>query len=160
MNVKVTIKYDGNIVEFEGNPLSVLESVISFFSKVIPTFKLAQEIMYNVDTKDLINMLRPYVMISENGDIILTDSGESLSMSNKILSVLIAAKLLKITGLRNTDFLTLNEISSLISASPKSTSSRLSELYAKGYVEKGRDEEGVKYKVSLKGIISFHRRVS
>lgn len=160
MKIKATIKYNDNIVEFEGDPESVLESILSFFSKVIPTFKLAREIMYSIDTKDLVNMLKPYVIVSEKGDIILTESGESLSMSNKILSVLIAAKLLKITGLRKTDFLTLYEISSLISASPKSTSSRLSELYAKGYVEKGRDEEGVKYKVSLKGIINFHRKIS
>ncbi|PCN51198.1 hypothetical protein B6U99_00180 [Candidatus Geothermarchaeota archaeon ex4572_27] len=160
MKVKVTVRYDGNTVELEGGPREVYESLQSLFKKILPTYELAREMLYSVDVKDLVEILRPYVVISEEGDIILTEAGESLSMSNKILSVLIAARLLKMLGKRESEYLTLNEIASIISASPKSTSSRLSELHARGYVERGRGEEGVRYRVSLKGIMGFQRKTS
>lgn len=113
----------------------------------------------NIDINDLMNIIKPYMQLSRNGEMIFTDTGESLSMSNKIMLVLIGARLLKMLGIKNNDYLSLHEISSYISSTTKSTSSRLSELNSKGLVEKYRDESGVKYRVSLKGIIYFSRKM-
>lgn len=157
--LKIIIKYDKQVIEFEGEPKEVLQAIISFIEKILPTYKIAKEIIYNIDTEDLIKIIKPYVLISESGDIILTDQGDTLSISNKILTVLIATKLMYLLKIRKNDFLTLNEIAILVSASPKSTSSRLSELYNKGYIEKYRGDEGVKYRISLKGIFSFQRKL-
>jgi len=157
--LKMRIEYDGKVFEFEGDIDELYKEVILFFNKIIPTYKLASEILVNIDINDLVNIIKPYLQISKDGDMIFTESGEALSMSNKIITLLIGAKLLNLLGIRRGDSLSLQELSKYLSSTTKSASSRLSELYSKGFVEKYKDDEGVKYKVTLKGIVYFGRKL-
>ena len=157
--MKVKIVYEDKVLEFDGDVEEVYKQIISFFNKVIPAFELANKILVNIDINDLVNILQPYLQISREGDMIFTENGEALSMSNKIVVLLIGAKLLNALGIRQVDSLSLHEISQYIASTSKSVSSRLSELYSKGFVERYKEEGTVKYRVTLKGIVYFSRKL-
>jgi len=156
--LKVKIEFEDKKFEFEGDVEEVYKELNSFFNKIIPTYKLARDILVSIDVNDLVKIVKPYLRISITGEMIFTEDGESLSMSNKIIVLLIGAKILRYIGKRKDDALLLHEIAKFLSSTSKSTSSRLSELYSKGYIDKCKTDEGVKYKITLKGIIYFSRR--
>lgn len=156
--LKVKLELEGQTYEFEGKLDDVITAINKVISKVYPSYNLARSIMINIDVKDLIEMIRPFLMITESGVVVFTSAGEKLSIINKIMAVLIASRLMKLSNIRDDDYMSLSELSNTVVSSPKSTSSRLSELFAKGYIEKKRGDDGVKYRVSLKGILAFQRK--
>jgi CTP-dependent riboflavin kinase len=157
-SLKVKLELEGQTYEFEGELDDVITAINKVISKIYPSYNLAKSIMINIDVKDLIEMVKPFLMITEDGDVVFTSMGEKLSIINKIMAVLIAARLMTLSNIRNDDYMSLSELSYIVASSSKSTSSRLSELFSRGYIEKKRGDEGVKYRVSLKGILAFQRK--
>jgi hypothetical protein len=156
--IKVKLELEGHFYEFEGELEDVIRAINKVFSEIYPGYNLAKRIVINIDINDLIDMLKPFLHITEAGHIIFTPTGEGLSISNKIMAALIAARLMKLSNIRTDDYMSLSELSYIVASSTKSASSRLSELYSKGYIEKMRGDDGVRYRVSLKGILAFQRK--
>jgi DNA-binding transcriptional ArsR family regulator len=152
--VRVNISYGDLEYSVEGEVEDVIRSVITWLEKVVPAFDVASKLVIDIDYVKLSDVISRFLMISKDGDIIFKDLGsKKLSLSNKVLLSLSAAKLLHVWGKRNVDGFYLYELSKNIGASSKTISSRLSELYASGYVEKSRVEDGVLYYITIKGIL-------
>lgn len=152
MSVKITWK--GETFEFTGDSQSTARQVERFLLKTLPEIALAKKLLVSLDAKDLAEIVSPLIKITEENKIITNFPRKKVSVSDRILILLISQKLLYVGNLAEGDKLTLREISNVVLASSKSTSSRLSELYSKGLVEKERNEE-VKYRVTIQGILNF-----
>ncbi len=152
--MSVKIEWRGEKFEFTGDPQSVARQVERFLFRTLPEMTLAKKLLVSLDAKDLAEIVSPLIKITKENRIITTFPKKTISVSDRILIILIGQKFLYLSGLTEDDKLVLREISDVVFASTKSTSSRLSELYSKGLVEKEKNEE-VKYKVSIQGILNF-----
>ncbi|RLG59538.1 hypothetical protein DRN86_04085 [Candidatus Geothermarchaeota archaeon] len=155
--IRVKIEWEGEIFEFEGKPEEILLEIERFISKFIPTLSIAKKLQISLDLRDIAEIISPIIRIS-GGEIIFAKDVPKMSLSDKILAVLTAKKLLYLMGETKEDSLTLKEISELTSSSRKSSSSRLSELYSQRMVEKTKVGK-VRYKVSINGIIHLKRKI-
>jgi|Deesub1362A_J573_1020465.scaffolds.fasta_scaffold00001_485 DNA-binding transcriptional ArsR family regulator len=152
--IKVTVVLDGMEYTVEGDPESVLRNVLQWVYKIMPEVDLARRLMVDIDYMRLSDVLSKYVMTSEEGDIIFKeDIPQRLSLSNKILIALGLSKLLYQLGKRDEDGIYLHELAKYVVSSTKTVSSRLSELYSTGYVEKNKMEDGVLYRITIKGLL-------
>lgn len=140
----------------EGDPEYVVRNILSWIYKVIPGIDLARKLMVSIDYQRLIEALSKYICVSNKNEIIFKEKPvQKLSLSNKILIVLGTANLLYHLDKRDVDGLLLQNLSKHLSSSSKTVSSRLSELYSSGYVDKEKTEKGVLYKITLKGILKL-----
>ena len=156
--LKVKIEWQGSTFEFEGPPEIIMVEIEKFISKFIPTLSLAKKLQFSLDLRDLAEIISPAVKLSEN-DIIFTREASRLSQSDKILSILTARKLLYLLGKADSEYLSLHDISNSTSSSSKSSSSRLSELFAQRMVDKKRSGNKVLYCVTVNGIIRLKRKL-
>ena len=156
--IRVKIEWEGKTFEFQGSPEQIVVEIEKFVSKFIPTLSLAKKLSLSIDLRELAEMLSSVIKIKDN-EIFLTEEASRLSQSDRILSVLAAKKLLHLMGMTETDLLSLQEIANMTIASSKSTSSRLSELYAQRSVDKIRSGNKVLYRITLNGILLLRKRL-
>ena len=154
--IKVKVVLDDMEYTAEGDPESVLRNVLQWVYRVMPEIDLARRLMVDIDYMKLSDVLSKYVMTSEEGDIIFKeDVPQRLSLSNKILIALGLSKLLYQLGKREEDGIYLHELAKYVVSSTKTVSSRLSELYSTGHVEKNKMEDGVLYRITIKGLLKL-----
>ena len=140
----------------EGDPDYVVKNILNWIYNILPEIDLARKLMLKIDYQKLVNILSKYAYVSENNEVIFKeDSEQKLSLSNKILISLGLANLLHHLGKHDVNGLLLQNLSKYLSSSNKTISSRLSELYSSGYVEKEKTEDGVLYRITLKGILKL-----
>ena len=154
--IKVSVEYEDLSYVVEGDPEYVVRNILNWIYDILPEIDLARKLMFKVDYQKLIEILSKYAYASENGEVIFKeDSEQKLSLSNKILIALGLANLLYHLGEHGVNGILLQSLSKYLSSSSKTISSRLSELYSSGYVDKEKTEEGVLYRITLKGILKL-----
>lgn len=154
--IRVSIEYEGLNYVVEGDPEYVVRNVLDWIYNSLPQIDLARRLMLNVDYQKLSEVLSRYVYISREGEVVFKENSEQrFSQSNKILIALGLANLLYHIGKRDVNGYLLQELSKYLSSSSKTVSSRLSELYSLGYVDKEKTEKGVLYRITLKGILKL-----
>jgi len=147
-DLTVKIKFDGNEAEFSGNVDQVSRFFLKFMMEYYPTFRMVSRLKLTVDLEDLLRKLEGVLAISDDEIVILTPK-EEMSDREHILLILLKRYLGNMLGLKDRDYLTVQEIVTQ-SGEPKNTvSGRLSELVSEGMVK--RVERG-KYKVTSLGI--------
>ncbi len=151
-DLKVHLKYGDLEADFEGDPLEVKEQVMLWLDKVVPGMRLASTLFIEPDYKALSEKLSRVAKATMDGEIVLLEEADGLSMQLKILSALGLSKVLHVSGLRREESMTLDQLSSIVVSTPKSVSSRLSELRSMGLVEKVGGKP-VRYKISLRGLL-------
>ena len=133
-----------------------MKNILSWVYNILPEIDLAKKLLFKVDYQKLADTLSKYAYVSNDGEIIIKENtDQKLSLSNKILIALGLANLLYHISKYNADGLLLQTLSKYLSSPSKTVSSRLSELYSSGYVEKEKTDEGVLYKITLKGILKL-----
>ena len=157
--IYVKIKYKDIEAEFRGAPDEIYKAITRWVIDFIPSLDIAGRLMYDVDFRKLANMLSNYVFITKEGGIILKESTNNLSLHNKILLVLSTLRLLEFLGKREKASISLDELSKIISSTPKTSSSRLSELRNLGYIERERENRSVSYKITIKGLLYIQSRL-
>jgi DNA-binding transcriptional ArsR family regulator len=154
--IKVRVVFEDLEYNAEGDPDSVLRSVLKWVYEVIPGVDLARKLMIDIDYVKLSEVLSRYVSITSDGSIIFKeDVPKRLSLSNKILLALGVSKLIYQLGKKDLDGIYLGELAKCVISSSKTVSSRLSELFSSGYVEKDRLEGGVLYRITVKGLLKI-----
>jgi len=86
----------------------------------------------DVSKEVLYDILKEYVRFTEKGDIILLDPSSKLSIKDKVLLVLLAAKALEILEIRNEEFLRPKEIAKILGEQDGTVRSLLSALEKEG----------------------------
>lgn len=153
--LRVRIEWEGKTFEFTGRPTQVSSEIQTLLVKTIPELSLAQELILSFDARDLAEIIAQHISVTPENEIILKLSPSSSSLSDRILCVLVAQKFLLLSGRAENDYLPLRQLAANSLGSPKSSSSRLSELIADGLVEKQRDRGAVSYRVTIRGILHF-----
>lgn len=155
--IKVTVEYGDLSYSVEGDLDTVFNSLIKWFNEVIPYYELARNLYVTIDHIKLADILTRYLRLStDNKEIIFNEEqSQRLPLSNKILLTLGFIHLLHLLNKRDTGSATLKEISKIVVAPAKTVSSRLSELSLLGYVERDKDERGVTYRITVKGLLKL-----
>lgn len=154
--IKVKVLFNDLEYTAEGEPEDVLRSVFQWIYSVLPEVDLAKRLMVDIDYVRLSEILARYVMASKEGEIIFReDLPQRLSLSNKILLALGLSKLLFQLGKRDINGIYLHDLAKYVVSSTKTVSSRLSELFSSGYVEKDKLEDGVLYRITIKGLLKI-----
>ncbi len=147
------LKYGELEARFIGSPEEVREEVINWLNTVVPSFSLATKVLVEPDYNALAEKLAKYVQATKDGSIVLTDESNGLSMQLRVLSVLGLTKILSLSDIRDDESMTLEELSAIVVSTPKSVSSRLSELRSMGLVERVVKSKPVKYRITLRGLL-------
>ncbi|HEY7571715.1 MAG TPA: hypothetical protein VH796_10135 [Nitrososphaeraceae archaeon] len=146
-NVSVSVAVGDIKVQFNGSAESVLQSVIAFMSKQVPSLDLAKRISLNYSATELIESFAKFIKITDEGPRIILDPGETavkkLSDKQFVALQLVASRILNELGKSNTDGLSLSQIQFATALNPKSVSSRLSELVKSGFVLRNNTKDGL-----------------
>ncbi|NMJ86307.1 MAG: hypothetical protein EX285_00405 [Thaumarchaeota archaeon] len=150
-NVNVVVTYGETTVEFNGEPETVMESLLRFLAKEIPHIDLAKKITLNYQVSELIDIYSEFVKITPEGPRVITE-GKKLTDKEFVALQLIACKLANELGKIDSVDISIQDLQVATALNPKSLSSRLSELTKVGYVQKDNSDTGVKYRITTQGI--------
>jgi len=146
-SVSVSIAVGDIKVQFNGSAGSVLQSIIMFMSKQVPSLDLAKRITLNYSATELIESFARFIKITNEGPRIILDPGQTaikkLSDKQSVALQLVASRILKELGKSDVDGMSLSQIQFATSLNPKSVSSRLSELVKFGFVLRNNAKDGV-----------------
>lgn len=159
-SIYVKIRYKDMEIELEGSMEEVYQEIRKWFMRYLPSIEIAEKLLLDIDFHKLAKQLSNYVYITNEGDVILRDSSNELSLHNKILIVLSSLRLLEYLGKRPSSHITLDDLSKIVVSTTKTISSRLSELRSMGYVERNRENKNVVYKITLRGLLYLQNKLS
>ncbi len=145
--VTVHIKYRDTQQTFSGNANSVWMNINRFFSEMIPALQVVKKALLTVNLEKLIEDCKNIIAVAPEGPVLLI-SRQKLTDSETILLNLLATYISNKLVLSK-DYLTKEELQSMLGKTAKITSTRLSELCREGYATK--TEEG-NYKITTLGI--------
>jgi hypothetical protein len=94
----------------------------------------------DISKKVLHDVLKDYVRFTEKGNLMLQESCNTLSIKDRVLLVLLAAKAMAILGLRNEETMRPKEIAKILGAKDGTIRGLLSDLAREGFtlsVEQG-----------------------
>ena len=145
-SVSVSVAVGDIKVQFNGSAGSVLQSVITFMSKQVPSLDLAKRIALNYSATELIESFARFIKITNEGPRIILDPGQTaikLSDKQSVALQLVASRILKELGKSDVNGMSLSQIQFATALNPKSVSSRLSELVKSGFVLRNNAKDGV-----------------
>ena len=149
MSIIVHVRYKDVEQVFEGNVDSVWTCVNRFFSITIPHFNAAQEVILTIDLKEIIELSKDLVAITDEGPVVLI-SKRKLTDSESLLLTLLAAYIGRHLGFIEKNWVSGKELQEKLGKSMKIVNTRLSELCREGYVIKSNEKNS--FKLSTSGI--------
>jgi hypothetical protein len=148
--VTVHIKYLGTEQTFSGDADQVWSNVNRFFGEMLPALRALQKVLLTVDLETLIDDCKNIIAIAPEGPVILV-SKQKLTDSETLTLNLLATYIGNKLG-QAKDFLTKDELQTVVGKTAKITSTRLGELIRDGYATKTEDGN---YKITTLGIKRF-----
>ncbi|MEM3517200.1 MAG: type IV toxin-antitoxin system AbiEi family antitoxin domain-containing protein [Candidatus Bathyarchaeia archaeon] len=145
--IKVQVEYNGLKHIAEGSVEEVIKEVISFLSKICPTYDVASKIIYTPDYLELLNNLSEIVNLTPNGELILLKQIPSTdeAIGILLLTVEVAYKL----GKRQSNALSAEELTKILGKAEKTIRNTIAEMIKAGLIE--RIEKGT-YHITAVGI--------
>ena len=133
--IEVTLKHSGVESRIIGNHESVLKEIISYFSKAYPSIELVSKLILSVDASEFLQSCTGAIASSPEGLVILRDLTD-LKDRELLMVHLSGSRLLFQLGKRETDNLSLEEITKTTGRSTGTVAGRLSELCNEQLVER------------------------
>jgi predicted transcriptional regulator len=152
--LKVQIELEGIKHMAEGSVDEVIHEVIKFVSKIIPTYQVASKIMFTPDYTAILNDISSFINITEDGKILLLES--SLSTDQAIGLTLLGAHLAYKIGKRESEEMSVEEISKSLNKAMKTVRNTLVQMVDANVIE--RVERG-SYKITSSGIKEVHESI-
>jgi len=135
----------------EGEVDDVLREVIKFVLKIFPNYQIASKIMFTPDYLAMMSDISTFTNIAPNGEVILLKS--TLSADEAIGLVLLGAHVANKIGKKESDELSVEEISRSVGKAVKTTRNTIAEMSKAGIVE--RTGKG-SYRITNAGIREVH----
>ncbi len=153
--VTIQVKYKGAEQTFQGTAEESWLILNKFFSELVPTFEIAQELMLSVDVQALAKECTGLVAFSAEGPNVLAPQNKLTD--NETLALWLLASYLghKLT-LLSSDALSKEELQARLGKSGKITSTRLGELVKNDFVSK---TEGDKFKITTFGVVQMQKDI-
>jgi len=145
--VKVQVEYNGLKHTVEGSVEEAIREIVSFLSKVCPTYDVASKIIYAPDYTEILNDLSEIVNLTPNGELILLKQIPSTdeAIGVLLLTVEVAYKL----GKRYSNALSAEELTKILGKAEKTIRNTIAEMIKAGLIE--RIEKGM-YHITTVGI--------
>jgi predicted transcriptional regulator len=148
--IKIQIEVHGLRYEASGTAEEMIPQVLQFLSQAVPTYDLARKLLFVPDLASLADRIADYAKMTNTGQLLLTKG--DLAADRAILLILFMAYLANKTAKRESDSLSIEEISNGVGKAPKTIRNMLVQLQRSGLID--RADRG-KYKITPKGLLQL-----
>jgi hypothetical protein len=125
--IEVVLKHSGVENRIIGSPETVLRELLSYFSKVYPTIELVSKLVLSVDSLEFLQSCTGVLAVSPEGLVVLKDL-KDLKDKELMMIHLAGSRLQHQMGKKESDTLSLDEITKTTGRSTGTVAGRLSEL--------------------------------
>ena len=133
--VEVVIRHSGVESRILGSPEGVLRELLSYFSKVYQSIELVSRLLLSTDNAEFLQNSAGVLGVSPEGLVILKNVGE-LRDKELIMLHLSGSRLTHLMGRKDSDAMSLEEITKATGRSTGTVAGRLSELCNEQLVER------------------------
>ena len=133
--IEVVLKHSGVENRIIGSPETVLRELLSYFSRVYPSVELVSKLVLSVDSVEFLQSCTGILAVSPEGLVVLKDLKE-LKDKELMMIHLAGSRLQHQMGKRESDTLSLDEITKTTGRSTGTVAGRLSELCNDQLVER------------------------
>ena len=133
--IEVVLKHSGVENRIIGSPETVLRELLSYFSKVYPSIELVSKLVLSVDSLEFLRSCTGVLAVSPEGLVVLKDLRD-LKDKELMMIHLAGSRLLHQMGKKESDTLSLDEITKTTGRSTGTVAGRLSELCNEQLVER------------------------
>ena len=148
--IKVQIDANGLRYEASGTAEEMIPQILQFLSQAVPTYDLARKLLYVSDLASLADKIADCAKMTNTGQLLLTKG--DLAADRAILVILFMAYLANKTAKRESDSLSIEEISNGVGKASKTIRNMIVELQRYGLIE--RADRG-RYKITPKGLMQL-----
>lgn len=148
--IKVYIKYKDTEQTFTGDTNQVWICINRFFTEMIPAIQTIKNALLTIDLETLIEDCKNVIAFAQEGPVILV-SKQRLTDTETIMLYLLASYIANKLG-QSKDYVSKEELQSVLGKSAKITSTRLGELIREGQASKTKEGN---YKITTLGIKRF-----
>ena len=125
--IEVVLKHSGVENRIIGSPETVVRELLSYFSKVYPSVELVSKLVLSVDTAEFLQSCTGVLAVSPEGLVVLRDM-KDLKDKELMMIHLAGSRLQHQMGKKESDTLSLDEITKTTGRSTGTVAGRLSEL--------------------------------
>ena len=133
--IEVVLKHSGVENRIIGSPETVLRELLSYFSKVYPSIELVSKLVLSVDSVEFLQSCTGVLAVSPEGLVVLKDLRD-LKDKELMMIHLAGSRLQHQMGKKESDTLSLDEITKTTGRSTGTVAGRLSELCNEQLVER------------------------
>lgn len=139
----------------KGAPEIVMQELLAFISRVIPTYDVASKLAYLPDYQRMINSISTVARIAPDGQVLLLR--EDLPAEKAIMTVLLGASISKRFQKRSSDELYAEEIARSVKKALKTVRNTIAELQKAGLIE--RAARGT-YRIVTAGVMKMEQELA
>jgi len=133
--IEVVLKHSGVENRIIGSPETVLRELLSYFSKIYPSIELVSKLVLSVDSLEFLQSCAGVLAVSPEGLVVLKDLRD-LKDKELMMIHLAGSRLQHQMGKKESDTLSLDEITKTTGRSTGTVAGRLSELCNEQLVER------------------------
>jgi hypothetical protein len=133
--IEVVLKHSGVENRIIGSPETVLRELLSYFSKIYPSIELISKLVLSVDSLEFLQSCTGVLAVSPEGLVVLKDLRD-LKDKELMMIHLAGSRLQHQMGKKESDTLSLDEITKTTGRSTGTVAGRLSELCNEQLVER------------------------
>jgi hypothetical protein len=133
--IEVVLKHSGVENRIIGSPETVVRELLSYFSRVYPSIELVSKLVLSVDSVEFLQSCTGVLAVSPEGLVVLKDL-KDLKDKELMMIHLAGSRLQHQMGKRDSDTLSLDEITKTTGRSTGTVAGRLSELCNEQLVER------------------------
>ena len=150
--IEVKIQIDVNEMHFEGNGPAeeIVPQVMQFLTQAVPAYSIAKKLVYVPDLASLADKVSEFARMTPTGQLLLTKI--NLPAEKAITVLLFMSHLTSKMGKRDSDSLSIEEISTGVGRAPKTIRNVLVQLQRLGFIE--RADRG-KYHITARGLMEL-----
>jgi len=133
--IEVVLKHSGVENRIIGSPETVVRELLSYFSRVYPSIELVSKLILSVDSVEFLQSCTGVLAVSPEGLVVLKDL-KDLKDKELMMIHLAGSRLQHQMGKKESDTLSLDEITKTTGRSTGTVAGRLSELCNEQLVER------------------------
>jgi hypothetical protein len=133
--IEVILKHSGVENRIIGSPETVVKELLTYFSRVYPSIELVSKLILSVDSVEFLQSCAGVLAVSPEGLVVLKDLRD-LKDKELMMIHLAGSRLQHQMGKKETDTLSLDEITKTTGRSTGTVAGRLSELCNEQLVER------------------------
>jgi hypothetical protein len=155
LQVKIHIDVGEMHYDGAGSVDEIIPQIMQFLIQTVPTYDTAKKLIYIPDLAGLADKVSEFARMTTTGQLLLTRI--NMPAEKAITVLLFMAQLANKMGKRDTDSLSIEEISTGIGRAPKTIRNVLVQIQRTGLID--RVDRG-RYRITSKGLMELERSLT